>query len=106
MHNHGKYIILTLNFEMILKKKSGPASIMAYESANLEMHFDFQKTNQTPSELQVRATFRNLTTTPFYDFLFQAAVPKVGFFDILSNLKYNSKFKLVPFYPCKRSHTK
>lgn len=41
MYNYGKYIILILNFEMILKKKLGLVFIMVYESVNLEMYFDF-----------------------------------------------------------------
>ncbi|GJM87172.1 hypothetical protein PR202_ga03100 [Eleusine coracana subsp. coracana] len=51
-------------------------SITAFQSATLKVTFDFKKQPGNPRETTIHATFTNLTSNPFTDFIFQAAVPK------------------------------
>ncbi|TVU27811.1 hypothetical protein EJB05_19312, partial [Eragrostis curvula] len=51
-------------------------SITAFQSATLKVTFDFKKQPGNPRESTIHATFTNLTSSPFTDFIFQAAVPK------------------------------
>jgi hypothetical protein len=53
-------------------------SITAFQSATLKVTFDFKKQPGNPRETTIHATFTNLTSSPFTDFIFQAAVPKVN----------------------------
>lgn len=51
-------------------------SITAFQSATLKVTFDFKKQPGNPRETTIHVTFTNLTSSPFTDFIFQAAVPK------------------------------
>eukprot|EP00252_Welwitschia_mirabilis_P004363 TRINITY_DN1469_c0_g1_i6.p1 TRINITY_DN1469_c0_g1~~TRINITY_DN1469_c0_g1_i6.p1 ORF type:complete len:906 (+),score=208.03 TRINITY_DN1469_c0_g1_i6:268-2985(+) len=51
-------------------------SIVAFQSKNLKINFDFTKQQGKPQTTLVQATFTNLTSSSFTDFIFQAAVPK------------------------------
>ncbi|KAL6633348.1 hypothetical protein ACP70R_026019 [Stipagrostis hirtigluma subsp. patula] len=51
-------------------------SITAFQSATLKITFDFKKQPGNQRETTIHATFTNLTSTTFTDFIFQAAVPK------------------------------
>ncbi|CAM0942812.1 unnamed protein product [Alopecurus aequalis] len=51
-------------------------SITAFESATLKIVFDLRKQPAKPQETTIHATFTNLTSTTYTDFIFQAAVPK------------------------------
>jgi AP-1 complex subunit gamma-1 len=58
---------------------SGPvnhSSITAFQSATLKINFNFKKQPEKPHETTVHATFTNLTSSSYTDFVFQAAVPK------------------------------
>ncbi|KAJ8758961.1 hypothetical protein K2173_003199 [Erythroxylum novogranatense] len=50
--------------------------LVAFESSNLRMTFDFSKPPGNPQTTLILATFTNLSDNPFTDFIFQAAVPK------------------------------
>lgn len=52
-------------------------SITAFQSATLKITFNFKKQPGKPQETTIHATFTNLTSNTFADFIFQAAVPKV-----------------------------
>uniref|UniRef100_A0A0D3FBS4 AP-1 complex subunit gamma n=1 Tax=Oryza barthii TaxID=65489 RepID=A0A0D3FBS4_9ORYZ len=52
------------------------SSITAFKSATLKINFDFKKQPEKPHETTVHATFTNLTSSSYTDFVFQAAVPK------------------------------
>jgi AP-1 complex subunit gamma-1 len=52
-------------------------SITAFQSATLKIVFDLRKQLGKPQETTIHATFTNLTSTTYTDFIFQAAVPKV-----------------------------
>lgn len=54
------------------------SSITAFQSATLKINFDFKKQPEKPHETTVHATFTNLTSSSYMDFVFQAAVPKVA----------------------------
>jgi AP-1 complex subunit gamma-1 len=54
-------------------------TITAFQSATLRITFSFKKQPGKPQETAINASFTNLTTTTFTDFIFQAAVPKVIF---------------------------
>nr|CAB3469730.1 unnamed protein product [Digitaria exilis] len=54
-------------------------TITAFQSATLRITFSFKKQSGKPQETTINATFTNLATTTFTDFVFQAAVPKVVF---------------------------
>jgi hypothetical protein len=43
----------------------------------LKITFDFKRQPGNPRETAIHATFTNLTSSTFTDFVFQAAVPKV-----------------------------
>ncbi|KAM0887902.1 hypothetical protein ACQ4PT_028689 [Festuca glaucescens] len=51
-------------------------SITAFQSATLKIVFDLRKQLGKPQETTIHATFTNLTSTTYTDFIFQAAVPK------------------------------
>jgi len=51
-------------------------SITAFQSATLKITFDFKRKPGNPRETTIHATFTNLTSSTFTDFIFQAAVPK------------------------------
>ncbi|CAL5037019.1 unnamed protein product [Urochloa decumbens] len=51
-------------------------TITAFQSATLKIAFSFKKQPGKPQETTINATFTNLATTTFTDFVFQAAVPK------------------------------
>jgi len=51
-------------------------TITAFQSATLRITFSFKKQPGKPQETTINATFTNLATTTFTDFIFQAAVPK------------------------------
>ncbi|KAK9707352.1 hypothetical protein RND81_07G191700 [Saponaria officinalis] len=51
-------------------------SIVAFESSNLKMTFDFAKESANPQTTSIKATFINLSANVYTDFIFQAAVPK------------------------------
>ncbi|KAK3128480.1 hypothetical protein QOZ80_6BG0462240 [Eleusine coracana subsp. coracana] len=51
-------------------------TITAFQSATLKITFSFKKQPGKPQETAINASFTNLTTTTFTDFIFQAAVPK------------------------------
>lgn len=54
-------------------------TITAFQSATLRITFSFKKQPGKPQETTINASFTNLATTTFTDFVFQAAVPKVAF---------------------------
>nr|KYP48790.1 AP-1 complex subunit gamma-1 [Cajanus cajan] len=51
-------------------------SITAFESSSLRLVFNFSKQPGNPQTTNIQATFRNLTSNVYTDFVFQAAVPK------------------------------
>ncbi|KAJ1281505.1 hypothetical protein BS78_04G311100 [Paspalum vaginatum] len=51
-------------------------SITAFQSATLKITFDLKRQPGNPRETTIHATFTNLTSSTFTDFIFQAAVPK------------------------------
>ncbi|VAI51029.1 unnamed protein product [Triticum turgidum subsp. durum] len=51
-------------------------SITAFQSATLKITFDIRKQPGKPQEATIHATFTNLTSSNYTDFIFQAAVPK------------------------------
>ncbi|CAN6549007.1 unnamed protein product [Malus baccata var. baccata] len=51
-------------------------SVVAFESSNLKMVFNFSKQPGNPQTTVIEATFTNLSTNVYTDFIFQAAVPK------------------------------
>ncbi|EEC80086.1 hypothetical protein OsI_21821 [Oryza sativa Indica Group] len=50
--------------------------ITAFQSAALKITFNFKKQSGKPQETTIHASFTNLTSNTFTDFIFQAAVPK------------------------------
>ncbi|KAF7809272.1 AP-1 complex subunit gamma-2-like isoform X1 [Senna tora] len=59
-------------------ENNGPdyPSITAYESSSLRMTFNFSKQPENPQTTIIQATFTNLSSNAYTDFVFQAAVPK------------------------------
>ncbi|XP_030468889.2 AP-1 complex subunit gamma-2-like [Syzygium oleosum] len=59
-------------------ENNGPAypSIVAFESSSLRIMFDFSKSPGNPQITVIKATFTNLSSNVYADFVFQAAVPK------------------------------
>ncbi|OAY61555.1 AP-1 complex subunit gamma-2 [Manihot esculenta] len=51
-------------------------SIVAFESSNMRITFNFSKPPGNPETTIIQATFENLSSNAFTDFVFQAAVPK------------------------------
>ncbi|MBA0855595.1 hypothetical protein Goshw_016022 [Gossypium schwendimanii] len=51
-------------------------SLVAYESSSLRVMFNFSKQPGSPQTTLIQATFTNLSSNVYNDFLFQAAVPK------------------------------
>ncbi|WVZ09812.1 hypothetical protein V8G54_014342 [Vigna mungo] len=66
-------------------ENNGPVypSITAFESNSLRLTFNFSKQPGSPQTTVIQATFTNLTSNTYTDFVFQAAVPK----DIDATLK-------------------
>ncbi|CAL0331505.1 unnamed protein product [Lupinus luteus] len=59
-------------------ENNGPVhpSITAFESSHLRLTFDFSKQPGNPQTTIIHATFMNLSSDTYTDFVFQAAVPK------------------------------
>ncbi|KAE9597037.1 putative adaptor protein complex AP-1, gamma subunit [Lupinus albus] len=59
-------------------ENNGPAHppITAFENSHLRLTFDFSKQPGNPQTTIIQATFMNLSTDAYTDFVFQAAVPK------------------------------
>ncbi|CAN6274058.1 unnamed protein product [Urochloa humidicola] len=57
-------------------EKTAHPSITAFQSPTLNITFDFKRQPGNPREMTIHATFTNLTSSTFTDFIFQAAVPK------------------------------
>ncbi|WVZ73242.1 hypothetical protein U9M48_021571 [Paspalum notatum var. saurae] len=57
-------------------ENTGYPSITAFQSATLKITFDLKRQPGNPRETTIHATFTNLTSSIFTDFIFQAAVPK------------------------------
>ncbi|KAK7307208.1 hypothetical protein VNO77_40067 [Canavalia gladiata] len=59
-------------------ENNGPVypSITAFESSSLRLTFNFSKQPGNPQTTVIEATFTNLSTNTYTDFVFQAAVPK------------------------------
>ncbi|OEL26891.1 AP-1 complex subunit gamma-2, partial [Dichanthelium oligosanthes] len=57
-------------------EKTAHPSITAFQSATLKITFDFKRQPGNPRETTIHATFTNLTSSTFTEFIFQAAVPK------------------------------
>ncbi|KAI4314294.1 hypothetical protein L6164_027217 [Bauhinia variegata] len=51
-------------------------SITALESSSLRVTFNFSKQSGNPQTTNIKATFTNLSSNAYTDFVFQAAVPK------------------------------
>ncbi|XP_004297651.1 PREDICTED: AP-1 complex subunit gamma-2-like isoform X2 [Fragaria vesca subsp. vesca] len=61
-----------------IQENNGPAypSVVAFESSNLRIGFNFSKLPGNPQTTIIKATFTNLSPSVYTDFIFQAAVPK------------------------------
>jgi len=57
-------------------EKTVHPSITAFQSTTLKITFDFKRQPGNPRETTIHATFTNLTSCTYTDFIFQAAVPK------------------------------
>ncbi|KAK7309502.1 hypothetical protein RJT34_06282 [Clitoria ternatea] len=59
-------------------ENNGPVypSITAFESSSLRLTFNFSKEPGNPQATVIQATFMNLSSNTYTDFVFQAAVPK------------------------------
>ncbi|XP_020216315.1 AP-1 complex subunit gamma-2 [Cajanus cajan] len=59
-------------------ENNGPVypSITAFESSSLRLTFNFSKQPGNPQTAVIQATFMNLSSNTYTDFVFQAAVPK------------------------------
>ncbi|TKY69842.1 AP-1 complex subunit gamma-1 [Spatholobus suberectus] len=59
-------------------ENNGPVypSITAFESSSLRLTFNFSKQPGNPQTTVIQATFMNLSSNTYTDFVFQAAVPK------------------------------
>ncbi|KAK2354888.1 AP-1 complex subunit gamma-2 [Trifolium repens] len=59
-------------------ENSGPVypSITAFESSSLRLTFNLSKQPGSPQTTNIQATFMNLSSNAYTDFVFQAAVPK------------------------------
>ncbi|KAG0558689.1 hypothetical protein KC19_10G046900 [Ceratodon purpureus] len=55
----------------------GFPSIVAMQTSGLKISFDFTKSPESPKTTIIKASYSNLSSNPFTDFVFQAAVPKV-----------------------------
>lgn len=51
--------------------------IVALQTQGLKVDFEFSKSSEMPQTAVIKATFTNMSTTLYTDFIFQAAVPKV-----------------------------
>lgn len=59
-------------------ENNGPVypSVTAFESSSLRLTFNFSKQPGNPQTTVIQATFTNLSSNTYTDFVFQAAVPK------------------------------
>ncbi|XP_061370159.1 AP-1 complex subunit gamma-2-like [Gastrolobium bilobum] len=60
------------------KENNGPVypSLTVFESSSLRLTFNFSKQPGNPQTTVIQATFMNLSSNTYTDFVFQAAVPK------------------------------
>ena len=57
---------------------TGIPSITAFEKNGLKVDFNFERSPSNPAVTAITLTATNSTSSPMTDFIFQAAVPKVG----------------------------
>lgn len=58
---------------------TGIPDITAYEKGGVKIDFGFEKDPNNPAVVNVKVSSSNSLSVPMTDFVFQAAVPKVGF---------------------------
>ena len=70
-------MIYSLSFNL------GIPSVTAYNKNGVKIDFNFQKVDNNPANiLDIALIVSNVLAVPVTDFVFQAAVPKVGHIDI------------------------
>jgi AP-1 complex subunit gamma-1 len=73
------------------------------QTSGLKITFEFTKQANSPQTTIIKATHTNLSSSPYSDYLFQAAVPKV----IISNLTLGSSVcyfgNFFPFFAVNQS---
>ncbi|CAA6657612.1 unnamed protein product [Spirodela intermedia] len=76
------------NSNDLLPREETPAfpSITAFQSSSLKITFQFSKQPGKPQVTVIQATFTNLSSNDYTDFLFQAAVPKLHLDPASSNI--------------------
>ncbi|KAJ4973273.1 hypothetical protein NE237_006447 [Protea cynaroides] len=64
--------------DLNLSGDNGPVypSIVAFQSSSLKIMFSFSKPTGNPQTTSIQATFTNMSSNVYTDFIFQAAVPK------------------------------
>ncbi|XP_077237790.1 AP-1 complex subunit gamma-2-like [Tasmannia lanceolata] len=67
---------LSSNLPMPGEKNPVYPSITAFQSNSLKMMFSFSKQPEKPQTTLIQATFTNMSSNTYTDFIFQAAVPK------------------------------
>ncbi|KAJ3707537.1 hypothetical protein LUZ61_011242 [Rhynchospora tenuis] len=67
---------LTPSLSPPVEEKSEYKSITAFQSDSLKITFSFKKQQEKPQDTLIHATFTNLSSNAYTDFIFQAAVPK------------------------------
>jgi hypothetical protein len=89
----------------LLSFNLGIPSVTAYNKNGVKIDFNFQKVdNNLANILDIALIVSNALAVPVTDFVFQAAVPKVGHIDILgaNSWKYVLDYALTSF-ACKKS---
>lgn len=68
----------TNSIESDLSGLNGPIypPIVAFQSRSLKIEFSFSKVPENPQSTLIHATFTNMSSNSYTDFIFQAAVPK------------------------------
>jgi hypothetical protein len=61
-----------------LSENAAHPSIVAMQTNGLKITFEFTKPAGSPQTTIIKATHTNLSSSPYTDYLFQAAVPKVN----------------------------
>lgn len=54
------------------------SELVAYEKSGLRINFSVERLVDTPNMIVINVVANNDTSSPFTEFLFQAAVPKVS----------------------------
>jgi AP-1 complex subunit gamma-1 len=80
-------------------------SIIAMQTASLKITFEFTRSSESPATTIIKASYSNLSSNPYSEFIFQAAVPKFAQLSLQAPTYGPDPSKTANFLPANSSNT-